>query len=1192
MTIIGTTIGELFKKDIHRDINGVIKVGQLDDAHVQQELEEYIVTSELAGHFDTLFNHYAASFRNPTDKIGIWISGFFGSGKSHFLKIVSYLLANRVVADRPAVEYFTGKFADPMVHSAVARVAAAGPTTDVILFNIDSVADANSKADKEAIVRVFQKVFDNHLGYLGSVPGIANLERQLDARGELAAFKTAFEEATLTSWHSGREAFDFYRDEAIGAIVSVCRLSEESARRLVDSTIDGATTLSVQDFARRVNAYIDAKGSSQRVVFMIDEVGQYIGENSDLMLNLQTVAEDLGTICAGRAWVFVTSQEAIDQITKQDRMRAQDFSKIQGRFTPRARVNLSSTNTDEVIKLRLLDKRDDLKADLAALYADKDVALRNLIRFTEDAADMPGYRSEASFVAAYPFVPYQFTLLQRSFTAIRSMGSSGKHLASGERSMLDAFQLAAMSVAKHELGALVPFHAFYGAVAGFLDNDVKTVIGQARGNAALEAHDVDLLQTLFLVKYVKELRTNLENLTTLSLTHVDQNRLELRRRVEGSLARLEKQTLVARSGDEYSFLTNEEQDVGREIKTVDVEPGELTDELQKLVFEEVYAEKRVRLDARHQYGVYRKLDDRMYGLQSGELGVHVLTPDADRYAELSDDGAAMLFTGGGTELLVRLPNDDTLGRELRALVQTTKYVLRKNTSTLSPTLRRIIDDRREENREREKRVLDLLRGLIAGSALFANAARVEVKASDPREVVNAGLRKLVENAFNKLGYVKSPFDSLAQVQSALTRLDDSQTLDQDTPNHLAHSELRTFLRNEGLAHRKVTVRNLVDRFTRRPFGWTDLDVLGVLAETLARGEVELRHANAPANLADKNLAANLSAVRKQDEYTLRLAEVVDPAQLRVARDVAKDLLDSAVVPIEAAPLRDKVLEAAAKHTATLKKYLERAATGPYPFKDAMTTAVVSLQGLVDARSPAEFVAKTAKLKDDLEDAMATLEDAGKFFERNIATFDAFVRDLDKLSGDLPHVTDAALLANVDRARAILQEKNPSQALYQNSKILAPVLEHVAELLAERKKAALSAWQAETTHLTEIARDLPQDRRAPITKPLLALKSEIEKATSIDAVLARQGWIAERARGVEGALIDAYNTWLQEQAGPKDTKRDEVESDIKPKTIRKVRVAHLAKKPLLETAEDVEAYLAALRAELLTAINSGDHIRLE
>ena len=110
-----TIVRNLFSKDINRSINGVVVVDDKKDESIRQELSEYVVTRELQGHFATLFNAYSASLDSPTNKMGVWVSGFYGSGKSHFLKIASYLLGNLNVDGKRAISYFDGKIADPMV---------------------------------------------------------------------------------------------------------------------------------------------------------------------------------------------------------------------------------------------------------------------------------------------------------------------------------------------------------------------------------------------------------------------------------------------------------------------------------------------------------------------------------------------------------------------------------------------------------------------------------------------------------------------------------------------------------------------------------------------------------------------------------------------------------------------------------------------------------------------------------------------------------------------------------------------------------------------------------------------------------------------------------------------------------------------------------------------------------------------
>ncbi|MGV2947703.1 BREX system P-loop protein BrxC, partial [Acinetobacter sp. AGC35] len=298
-------------------------------------------------------------------------------------------------------------------------------------------------------------------------------------------------------------------------------------------------------------------GPQQRMLFLVDEVGQFIGSDTRLMLTLQTITENLGTICKGRAWIIVTSQADIDAVLgEMSSSKANDFSKIAGRF--KTRLSLSSSNTDEVIQKRLLRKTPEAEALLRSVFEQKGDILKNQITFDRSGPTLKNYEGPESFIHNYPFAPYHFQLVQKVFEEIRKVGATGAHLAYGERSMLDAFQMAANAIATDEVGALVPFHRFYASVEGFLDTAVKRTIDQAGQNKTLDGFDVQMLRTLFMIRYVDIIKGTLDNLVTLSIEKIDEDKLALRKRIEESLQRLEKESLITRNGDEFLFLTNEE----------------------------------------------------------------------------------------------------------------------------------------------------------------------------------------------------------------------------------------------------------------------------------------------------------------------------------------------------------------------------------------------------------------------------------------------------------------------------------------------------------------------------------------------------------------------------------------------------------------------------------------------------------
>ena len=260
-------IKELFTKKIDRDLQGVIIVGQGEETNVVQELEEYVVTRELQKHFADFFAAYKKGINGTTAKTGVWISGFFGSGKSHFLKILSYLLANKKVGEKDAIDYFIDdhKIEDEMVLADM-KLAASTPT-DVVLFNIDSKSDSNGKRNKDTIVSVFLKVFNEMQGFCGSMPYLADLERRLTDEGKYEAFKAAFLEEYGDTWENSRQDFDFIQDTVVDALSSIGFMSDAAARNWCEKAT-GQYSISIEDFAKRVKAYIQKKGKNHHIVFI------------------------------------------------------------------------------------------------------------------------------------------------------------------------------------------------------------------------------------------------------------------------------------------------------------------------------------------------------------------------------------------------------------------------------------------------------------------------------------------------------------------------------------------------------------------------------------------------------------------------------------------------------------------------------------------------------------------------------------------------------------------------------------------------------------------------------------------------------------------------------------------------------------------------------------------------------------
>jgi energy-coupling factor transporter ATP-binding protein EcfA2 len=362
---------DIFEKPVDRAIDGVIKAD--DEASLRVELDEYVITGEIGQRLE----QFLEAYNNYKTANGVWISGFFGSGKSHLLKMLALLLENREVDGVKAFDIFAEKLKDEPMLAGALRKAVSIPSKS-ILFNIDQKADVISKTDVDALLAVFQKVFDEMCGYYGKQPHIAHFERQLDERNQFEAFKSAFQEISGKSWEKRGREEALLEGRSIAAAFAQATGTDAADAKDILAQYRKDTRVSIEDFANTVKAWIDRQVPNFRLNFFVDEVGQYIADNIKLMTNLQTIAESLNTKCKGQAWIIVTAQQAITEVVGD--MTAQqenDFSKIQARFSNR--MPLNSADVAEVIQRRLLFKNDAAQIMLGNLHDKEENNLKMLI---------------------------------------------------------------------------------------------------------------------------------------------------------------------------------------------------------------------------------------------------------------------------------------------------------------------------------------------------------------------------------------------------------------------------------------------------------------------------------------------------------------------------------------------------------------------------------------------------------------------------------------------------------------------------------------------------------------------------------------------------------------------------------------------------------------------------------------------
>lgn len=1021
-------IKNMFEKQIDRDIKGVIKVGQSDEENIYQELDEYVVTKELLKHFRVFFENYEKGIDGYTDKMGVWISGFFGSGKSHFLKILSYLLKNSTVEGKRAIEYFTGCESDagirPKIEDTmlIAEMTKAGETdSDVVLFNIDSKGSAKIGSGKEAIVEVFMKVFNEMQGYCGSVPYLADFERQLDGEGRFEEFKEKFEQIAGAPWEKKRQAFAVIQDKVVKTLVEMDFMSEEAARNWCKNA-KGNYDLSIEKFVSLVQQYCAKKGPNHHVIFLVDEIGQYIADDTQLMLNLQTIVEDLGTACRGKAWVIVTSQEDIDSITKT---KGNDFSKIQGRFD--TRLSLSASNVDEVIRKRVLAKNDTAAQALRLLYEQKESIIKNLITFTVDTADKKLYADKADFADCYPFIPYQFSLLGQVLTAVRTHGASGKHLSDQSRSMLALFQESAIRVMDKEDGVLVPFSYFYNPLHKFIDHQHSQVISDAEDNSKLDEFDVELLKVLFMIKYVKEIKANADNLTTLMISNIDDDRIEVRSKIEESLKKLIKETLVQKNGEIYIFLTNEEQEINNAINNESVEMGEIIGEASTVIFEEIYTEKKYRYSNRYMFAFNQKVDDRFFkSNQSNDIGVTIITPYGGDYA----DSALRLLSAQESSIIVKLPNDGTFLDEITESIKIYKF-LNKNASGARGSFDSIRRAKEDERIEKKDRIRIFIEDALKNADIYVNGDKAVISAKEPAARINEALGKLVAMKYNKLTYMETA-PELSDISAIFKRSDGQMSFlgtSDTTPNKLALEEVVQVIELNNARHMKTSLKSLQDKFGAAPYGFDTKDVQWLVAMLFKLGRVSLTLNSRNLSLLSTNPDELVRYITKREYVEKLLIDIRERAtdgQIRSVKEVMKDYFGFTVTSDDDDKIMSSFKDRAEDKVEVYDDILVEYRINPkYPCKRLMEDARNRLAKILNINEAAEFFKTVDKKRDDLLDDAEDTAPVFDFFKgEQKKIFEESVKNLAYFENSKTYVSDRELLKVVEEIEDVVKTGKP------------------------------------------------------------------------------------------------------------------------------------------------------------------------
>lgn len=416
-----TNIENLFdeSRDLHRPIEKVITFGVDQEERLGNEIREYIVTPHMETEFeDLLAKMQRAMDEGGPNEIGVWVSGFYGSGKSSFTKYLGLALDESITVDgQPFLKHLQDRFSKTPTKQLLSKIAKSYPAAVVFLDMASDMLAGNTMEDISTVL--FYKVLE-YAGYSRNLK-VAALERRLEKDGRLDEFKDTIRNDLKVEWETVQND-----------LLVVDSLIPEIAHKMYPSLFKTTTAFSsetsevVRFETDRVQEMLDIvrdHSGKEYIIFIIDEVGQYVASSSNLILNLDGLAKNLKSIGDGKVWIFSTAQQTLTEDDPRAALNSPELFKLNDRFP--IKIDLPASDIKRICYERLLKKSTDGKAILASLFDEKGQSLRQSTKL-ENAKFYSADFDSDTFVDLYPFLPSHFEILLQLLGALaKSTGGIG-----------------------------------------------------------------------------------------------------------------------------------------------------------------------------------------------------------------------------------------------------------------------------------------------------------------------------------------------------------------------------------------------------------------------------------------------------------------------------------------------------------------------------------------------------------------------------------------------------------------------------------------------------------------------------------------------------------------------------------------------------------------------------------------------
>lgn len=911
-------VGELFEKKVAVRIDPVVKVGDVhDEKKLAEELRSYVVTPSIEEYLESIFDHYTDTIRTETQEIGVWISGYFGSGKSYLAKVLSQVLENRVLVGEPASQHFKTRIPVDSVHRggierSLARLEQLD--TSVMGFNLLTL----SGADDTTLARMLLTEYYAQKGYTRNVIFARVIESELDRLGRLQDFRAAVERESSKTWSEVSSNPNFYKRALYAGAVEVAPESFPTAED-VDAALKGAhageiynTQFLIETIRADIKRRESESGRPQRFMFVLDEFGFWAGTDTGRLGELEALVEEAAEKTKGAIWICITTHGDMGSVIAEARMNEADQKKITSRF--RFKPALTTENIELVLEDRLFKKTAAGRAELEAIYSQASGTIRAVGEPSDTSRVLQSCTAER-FATYYPFLPYQIDLIPEVVKALRSKGGRGEQLSGSTRTLLavvqDIMRSGHRSYLDEPAGVLVSFDEVFHNLAGEgevqpqIRDDVRRIIGMVP-----EATDTTqrVAQCLYLIGHLEFMPSTIDNLSRMMVESTEDSIPSIRARVEPEIQKLIAARLAVKNGDEYEFLTGEVRTFEDEVASAqgDLRRQDKSQRFQKFFvmepggrknYIEWLGEASAKLLGRD-FTLKLSIDGVGVTGTTGDVAVEVVSPLDSTPESVSQAENSTVGTESANRVIFVMDRpvtfDDNLSRYL-AMRQTIESW--KADSSKSEEARKLASDKESSDlkRLRDAVVKDLKRALQDGHYVFRGSSErlIVPSGSNPAEALHDRMTSALEAVYPKYRDlpVRISQDQKA-VEDALAGKHGNQDLKnlgifdaagQIKPASVLIDAFEAFVSARQSVGERVAGSAVSAQLSGPPYGW-DPNAARVAAAVLVR-------------------AGRLTVVVQNKKLTNPDDEALKRA-VRVARDFSTCVLELEVGDIDQQQLRD------------------------------------------------------------------------------------------------------------------------------------------------------------------------------------------------------------------------------------------------------------------------------------------------